>query len=73
MASLVIDFDKLADIGVKGVRLVAVFMGLGLNAAHDPAFKKYELSSIQNIEPSMIAAANLFRQRKRGNLEPFQT
>ncbi len=54
MASLVIDFDKLADIGVKGVRRAAVFMGLGLNAAHDPAFKKYELSSIQNIEPSTI-------------------
>jgi hypothetical protein len=49
MQSLVLDFDKLAEIGLKGVRRSAVFMGLGLNAAHDPAFKNYQLSNIQNI------------------------
>jgi hypothetical protein len=54
MQSLVIDFDKLADIGLKGVRRAAVFMGLGLNAAHDPAFKSYQLSSVQNIQSNAI-------------------
>lgn len=54
MQTVTIDFDKIADIGLKGVRRAAVFMGLGLNAAHDPAFKSYRLSSVQNIEPGAI-------------------
>ncbi len=50
MPPVMIDFDKLADIGLKGVRRAAVFMGLGLNAASDPSFKSYQLSSIQNVQ-----------------------
>jgi hypothetical protein len=54
MPAVVLDFDKLADIGLKGVRRAAVFMGLGLNAAHDPLFKNYQLSNIPNIESDLI-------------------
>ena len=53
MPPVVIDFDKVAEVGLKGVRRAAVFMGLGLNAAHDPAFKSYQLSSIQNVQTKM--------------------
>ncbi len=53
MSPVVIDFDKVAEVGLKGVRRAAVFMGLGLNAAHDPAFKSYQLSSIQNVQTKM--------------------
>jgi hypothetical protein len=54
MAAVILDLDKLADIGLKGVRRAAVFMGLGLNAAHDPAFKNYQLSNVPNIETNAI-------------------
>lgn len=53
MPPVVIDFDKLAEVGLMGVRRAAVFMGLGLNAANDPAFKSYQLSSIQNVQTKM--------------------
>ena|SRR3990172_7618647 len=53
MPPVVIDFDKVGEVGLKGVRRAAVFMGLGLNSAHDPAFKSYQLSSIQNVQSKM--------------------
>ena len=53
MPPVLIDFDKVGEVGLKGVRRAAVFMGLGLNSAHDPAFKSYQLSSIQNVQSKM--------------------
>jgi len=49
----VIDFDAIGDIGLKGIRRAAVFMGLGLNAACDPNFKNYQLSKIQNVDTNI--------------------
>jgi hypothetical protein len=54
MPAVVLDFEKLTDIGLKGVRRAAVFMGLGLNVAHDTEFKKYQLDNIPNIETNAI-------------------
>jgi general stress protein CsbA len=47
---LVLDFDKIREIGLKGVRRAAVFMGLGLNAASDPNFKSYQLHTLQSVD-----------------------
>lgn len=40
---VVIDFSQILDVAMKGVRRTAVFMGLGLNAASDPALTKFSL------------------------------
>lgn len=45
-----IDLDKLREIVYKGVRRTAVFMGLGINAAYDESFNKYELTDITSIQ-----------------------
>ncbi len=44
-----IDFDKIRETAYKGVRRTAVFLGLGFNAAKDPAFRNYELADISPI------------------------
>lgn len=44
-----IDFKNIRETAHKGVRRTAVFLGLGVNAAIDPAFNKYELSDISPI------------------------
>lgn len=45
-----IDFDRLRDIALKGIRRTAVFLGLGVNAARNPKFSDYELSQITQIQ-----------------------
>lgn len=50
MSAIHIDFSKIQEIAVKGVRRTAVFMGLGLNAMRDPEFKKYGLTGITELE-----------------------
>lgn len=45
-----IDFKKIKEVGDLGVRRTAVFMGLGLNAAYDKNFNKYELTKIANFQ-----------------------
>ena len=54
MPPVLIDFDRVTDIGLQGIRRAAVFMGLGLNAANDPAFNRYQLSSIQDVPTKTI-------------------
>ncbi|MCL4690012.1 MAG: hypothetical protein KJ007_15725 [Burkholderiales bacterium] len=44
-----IDFANIRETARKGVRRTAVFLGLGINAALDPALRKYELSDISPI------------------------
>jgi hypothetical protein len=44
-----IDFENIGETARKGVRRTAVFLGLGINAALDPAFQKYELTDISPI------------------------
>lgn len=41
-----IDLKQIADLGHTGIRRATIFMGLGLNAAHRPDFKDYQLSDI---------------------------
>lgn len=41
-----IDIDKLKDFAHVGVRRAAIFLGLGLNAAHREDFMDYELSKL---------------------------
>lgn len=45
-----IELGMLQEIALKGVRRAAVFMGLGVNAAQDPSFKKYQLAHLTGIE-----------------------
>jgi hypothetical protein len=42
-----IDFGKILAVALKGVRRATVFLGLGLNAALDPEFNKYQLPKLQ--------------------------
>lgn len=45
-----IDLDKLLEVALNGVRRASVFMGLGVNAAIDDDFRKYQLSPLTNIQ-----------------------
>lgn len=45
-----IDLDKVLEVALKGVRRASVFMGLGVNAAIDEGFCKYQLTSLTNIQ-----------------------
>lgn len=45
-----INLDNLSEIVQKGVRRVAVFMGLGLNAAQNESFRNYKLTGISHIQ-----------------------
>lgn len=51
-----IDFDKIRETAYKGVRRTAVFLGLGFNAANEPAFRNYELADLSPIHlvPSKV-------------------
>ena len=44
-----IDFEDIRETARKGVRRTAVFLGIGINAALDPALRKYELTDISPI------------------------
>lgn len=46
MNQITIDFDKLKEIALRGIRRTAVFLGLGVNAARDENFKDYQLTGI---------------------------
>jgi hypothetical protein len=50
MDKITIDFDQIKEIADRGVRRTAAFMGLGINAARDEEFKKYQLSNISMIQ-----------------------
>ena len=50
LKQITLDFDKILDVALKGVRRASVFMGLGVNAALDEQFKAYQLSVITNIQ-----------------------
>ncbi|MGH8503839.1 MAG: hypothetical protein ACREVE_15515 [Gammaproteobacteria bacterium] len=60
-ATINIDFDKLLEVALKGVRRASVFMGLGVNAAIDKDFKNYQLSPLTNIQlvPDNVPEENL--------------
>jgi len=45
-----IDFGKLLEVALKGVRRATVFLGLGVNAALDKNFNKYQLTDIAQIQ-----------------------
>ncbi|MFZ3017716.1 MAG: hypothetical protein WA056_04550 [Gallionella sp.] len=45
-----IDLDKLLEVALNGVRRASVFMGLGVNAAIDDNFRKYQLTPLTNIQ-----------------------
>ncbi len=59
--SVTINYDLVLDTALKGVRRAAVFMGLGLNAAHDPNYKSYELIDIAALQlvPTNADEANI--------------
>ncbi|HZX35852.1 MAG TPA: hypothetical protein VFF54_05115 [Thermodesulfobacteriota bacterium] len=44
MEDITIDINKVKDIAHRGIRRTSAFMGLGVNAARDEQFKKYQLS-----------------------------
>jgi hypothetical protein len=49
-AEINIDLTQLLDVALKGVRRASVFMGLGVNAALDDRFTRYQLSPLTNIQ-----------------------
>lgn len=46
----IINLDEIKEIVYLGVRRASVFMGLGINAAYDDSFKKYELTDITSMQ-----------------------
>lgn len=50
MKHITINFDQIKDIAYRGVRRTAAFMGLGINAARDDQFKKYQLSNVSIVQ-----------------------
>lgn len=48
--TLKIDLEKIYAVTTKAVTRTSVFLGLGLNAATDPDFKKYELQGITHFQ-----------------------
>lgn len=46
MKQLTIDFDRVMDIALRGIRRTSVFMGLGVNAARDDRLKEYHLPDL---------------------------
>lgn len=48
--SIHIDLDQVLQIALTGVKRASVFMGLGVNAAINDGFNKYQLSEITNIQ-----------------------
>jgi hypothetical protein len=56
--TLRINLEKIYEVVTKAVTRTSVFLGVGLNAAADPAFRKYELEGIthfQFLPPSLPA------------------
>jgi len=45
-----INYPKILETALKGIRRTVVFMGLGLNAAYNPEFKNYSLTDIAPIQ-----------------------
>ena len=45
-----IDFGKILEVALKGVRRATVFLGFGVNAALDTNFNKYQLTDIAQIQ-----------------------
>lgn len=43
MNSVTVDLDKIKEISLKGIRRTTIFLGLGINAARDGKFTKYQL------------------------------
>lgn len=56
-----IDFGKIIEVALKGVRRATAFLGLGVNAALDANFNKYQLTEIAQIQllPQEIDAQTL--------------
>jgi hypothetical protein len=56
-----IDFGKILEVALKGVRRATVFLGLGVNAALDTNFNKYQLTEIAQIQllPQEVDARTL--------------
>ena len=46
MKQITIDFDKLKEIALRGIRRTTVFLGLGVNAARDERFREYQLTDV---------------------------
>jgi len=47
--SIHIDLDQVLQIALTGVKRASVFMGLGVNAAINDNFNKYQLSEITSL------------------------
>jgi hypothetical protein len=45
-----IDFGKILEVALKGVRRATVFLGLGVNVALDAQFNKYQLTDIAQVQ-----------------------
>jgi len=56
MDQVVINFDALKDIALRGIRRTSVFLGLGINAARDERLKKWQLttSSMFRVIPNDV-------------------
>ena len=48
--SMNINLEMLQEVALRGVRRASIFLGLGVNAATDPNFKEYQLTSFSQIQ-----------------------
>lgn len=57
---MTIDFDRIAEVALKGIRRAAIFLGLGVNAARNKELRDYDLADSpikvlpQNVDPETI-------------------
>ncbi len=61
MTAGALDLDQIGEIAQKGVRRAAAFLGMGVNAARDPYFKKYQLTDFTmfRIIPDDLSDADI--------------
>lgn len=50
MPEVNIEFNKILEVALRGIRRSSVFMGLGVNAALDEEFSDYQLSRVSHIQ-----------------------
>jgi len=69
MNQLTIDFDKLKDIALRGIRRTYIFLALGVNAARDERLKNYHLT---NFSMFRFVPDNVDTQTLRGFKSAFE-
>lgn len=70
MTEIRLDFDRILDTALLGVRRASIFIGFGVNAATDPAFKTHALTKFSNLQigPSQLTGDALAEAKENFRL-----